>query len=88
MPTYARLKRFLAAFALALVSSAAVAAPAIPRSELVHRPLRLPVVFDDGAKLELEALLVKPAAHGRYPLALITHGSPREASARRRITSG
>ena len=37
--------------------------------------------------VELEALMVRPGAPGRYPLALVTHGSPREAAARRRMSA-
>lgn len=72
---------------LALVSAVAAAAPALPRSALVREPLRLPVVLDRGQAVELEALLVKPAGSGRLPLALLTHGSPRAADARRRMSA-
>lgn len=36
----------------------------------------------------LEALLVRPADDRRYPLALMTHGSPRNAEARRKMAPG
>lgn len=36
----------------------------------------------------LEALLVRPADGRRYPLALMTHGSPRDGGMRRRMTPG
>jgi dienelactone hydrolase len=36
----------------------------------------------------LEAVLVRPADGGRYPLALMTHGSPRDAERRRQMTPG
>ena len=35
----------------------------------------------------LEALLIRPADNGRYPLALITHGTPAEADRRRAMTA-
>jgi dienelactone hydrolase len=80
-------KRLLIALALALASAAAFAAPAIPPNALERIPLRLPAVFEGGAPVELEALMVKPSAPGRYPLALITHGSPRQSAARRRMSA-
>lgn len=80
-------KRLLIALALAVASVAALAAPALPRSALERIPLRLPAVFENGAPIELEALMVKPSAPGRYPLALITHGSPRQSAARRRMSA-
>jgi dienelactone hydrolase len=78
---------FLLALALALASPLAAAAPAVPRSALVREPLRLPVVLDGGQAVELEALLVRPAGDERLPLALLTHGSPRAADARRRMSA-
>jgi len=64
-----------------------IAAPPIPREQLTHEPLHLSAVLDDGRAVELEALLIKPSAPGRYPLALLTHGSPRDASARARMSA-
>jgi dienelactone hydrolase len=66
---------------------AAWAAPAIPRTDIERKPMRLLAIFEGGAATELEALLVKPAAEARYPLALITHGSPRQSQARRRMSA-
>ena len=86
MPTLTTLKRLLAAAALALAAASAHGAPALARSEIEVRPLRLAARFD-GEPLELEALMVRPAALGRYPLALITHGSPRQGEARRRMSA-
>jgi dienelactone hydrolase len=86
MQTLTTLKRLLTAAALALAAASAYGAPAIARSHIDIKPLRLPVEFD-GESIELEALMVKPAAQGRYPLALITHGSPRLGEARRRMSA-
>ena len=80
-------RRMLLALVIGLAGAAALAAPAIPRSGLERIPLRLPAVFEGGAPVELEALMVKPSAPGRYPLALITHGSPRQSAARRRMSA-
>src|SRR6188508_1878006 len=75
------------AAAAALASLAAFAAPPVPRNGLAREPLRLPVVLDSGERLELEALLIEPKEAGPFPLALITHGSPREGAARRRMSA-
>jgi dienelactone hydrolase len=48
-----------------------------------QQPLRILLPSDLGT---LEALLVRPAAPARYPLALISHGSPRSAPERPKMT--
>jgi dienelactone hydrolase len=46
-----------------------------------HREdLRIPMAAADPAGLE--AMLVRPSGSGRYPLALISHGAPRDQAAR------
>jgi dienelactone hydrolase len=83
-----KIRRFgviVLAAALALGSARAFAMPPIARSSLNHEPVRLPVVLDDGRAFALEAMVVRPSAPGRYPLALLTHGSPRQGDARRRM---
>jgi dienelactone hydrolase len=50
----------------------------------VREPIRIPMPAA-GPK-GLEALLVRPAAAGRYPLALINHGSPRVSTDRPGMT--
>jgi len=49
----------------------------------VREPLRILLPSDLGT---LEALLVRPSAPGRYPLALLAHGSPRSAADRPAMT--
>jgi dienelactone hydrolase len=49
----------------------------------IQEPLRILLPSDLGT---LEALLVRPNAPGRYPLALIAHGSPRSAADRPDMT--
>ena len=49
----------------------------------IQEPLRILLPSDLGT---LEALLVRPNAPGRYPLALIAHGSPRSAVERPNTT--
>lgn len=52
-----------------------------------HREaLRIPFPGDKGRGLE--ALLIRPAGDGRYPLALISHGAPRDAKERKAMTPG
>ncbi|MCC6535561.1 MAG: dienelactone hydrolase family protein [Burkholderiales bacterium] len=80
--------RLAAAALLGLVSLPLAAASPVPKSAILHEPLRLAVVLGDGAAFELEALRVKPEVAGRLPLAILTHGSPREAQARRRMSAG
>jgi dienelactone hydrolase len=50
----------------------------------VREPLRIPM--REAGSRGLEALLVRPAAAGRYPLALVSHGSPRSAGDRPGMT--
>jgi len=83
-PRFARAWTCLVALACAVST---YAAPPIPREQLTQEPLRLNATLDDGRAVELEALLIKPSAPGRYPLALLTHGSPRDASARGRMSA-
>jgi pimeloyl-ACP methyl ester carboxylesterase len=45
---------------------------------LVREPLKLAVSLPDGSKAELEALVTRPDAPGRFPLAMINHGLPRD----------
>ena len=49
----------------------------------VEEELRIPFSADSGS---FEALLVRPDAPGRYPLALINHGSPRSGADRPNMT--
>jgi len=61
--------------ALALAATRPAAALDYIRDEL-----RIPMAA--AGPRGLEALLIRPAGSGPYPLALISHGTPREASAR------
>ncbi len=45
---------------------------------LIRAPFSLTVTLPDGAHAELEALLTRPNGPGRFPLALISHGLPRD----------
>src|SRR5277367_1812428 len=63
-----------------LLAGAAVARADDP---FVVQPLRILLPSDLGT---LEALLVRPSDPGRYPLALIAHGSPRSGAERPEMT--
>ncbi len=48
---------------------------------LVREPFRLAVTNPNGTHAELEALLTRPDKPGRFPLAIINHGLPRDTAA-------
>jgi dienelactone hydrolase len=56
-----------------------VASP-VRAQELVESAFRIPT--KDAGKKGLEAVMVRPSNPGPHPLAVLTHGSPREASDR------
>lgn len=80
-------RRLLIAWLL-MAAPIASGAPALERDSVTLQPVRLPVVFENGTRLELEALAVMPGGAQHLPLALITHGSPRDGSVRRRMSAG
>jgi dienelactone hydrolase len=47
---------------------------------LVREPIALQITLPDGAKPHLEALVVRPDRPGRWPLVLMTPGTPRVAA--------
>ena len=65
--------------ALALAATRPVAA-----QEYTREDLRIPMAA--AGPRGLEALLIRPAGGGPYPLALISHGAPRDGSARAGMT--
>jgi dienelactone hydrolase len=71
---------FVVAVALLLAAS-----PAHGQSTPFTREmLRIPMA--EAGQHGLEAMLIRPAADGRYPLALVNHGSPRSAADRPGMT--
>ena len=65
----------------ALLLAFAVVAPQPAAAEPFHREdLRIPM--EAAGPRGLEAMLLRPSGTRRYPLALISHGTPREGSAR------
>jgi dienelactone hydrolase len=59
-----------------------IAAELAQPAGLVREPVMIPFVQFNGNALKLEAVVTRPAAPGRYPLALLNHGSPRSSDAR------
>ena len=68
-------------FVVCLLLAGAIAGRA--DNPFVVQPLRILLPSDLGT---LEALLVRPSDPGRYPLALISHGSPRSGAERPEMT--
>jgi len=66
------------------VAAFAVLATAAQAQDFLREPLRIPMAA--AGPRGLEALLVRPSAPGRYPLALISHGSPRSSDDRPDMT--
>jgi dienelactone hydrolase len=62
--------------ALAALGSAAADDIVQPKG-MVREAVWVPFRESGGSKLRLEARLIRPAAAGRYPLVVISHGSPR-----------
>lgn len=74
----------LIAAAVAATMSPCAADVVQPRG-LVREPVFVPFSQPNGPTLRLKAIVVRPAASGRFPLVLISHGSPRRiADAKKR----
>jgi dienelactone hydrolase len=71
---------FVVAVALLLAASAAHG----QSTAFTREMLRIPMA--EAGHHGLEAMLVRPAAEGRYPLALVNHGAPRSAADRPGMT--
>jgi dienelactone hydrolase len=70
---------------LAVASVAAPAAAAAPLAQLpglVREAVSVPFGPPGGKLLQLEALVTRPAAAGRFPLVVLSHGAPRSAADR------
>jgi dienelactone hydrolase len=70
--------------ALLVLAFAAVAPQPAAAADYHREELRIPMRA--AGPNGLEALLIRPAGTSRYPLALISHGSPRDAAARARMS--
>lgn len=69
--------RLLTVFALLLCMGAPARADGLVQTEL-----RIPATFEDRTARTLEALLIRPAGPGPFPIAVMTHGSPRDPADR------
>lgn len=69
---------------LALLLALAATRPAAAQ-DYVREQLRIPL--PSAGSRGLEALLIRPAGDGAYPLALISHGAPRDGAARQAMTA-
>jgi dienelactone hydrolase len=74
------LRTFIAASLLMLFVTDAAHA-----QELVEEPLRIPL--HEAGSAGLEAIMVRPNDDLSHPLALLTHGTPREANKRLEVTA-
>lgn len=64
-----------------LIVAALLGAATVARGDELHREeLRIPMAV--AGQRGLEAVLIRPAAPGRYPLALLSHGAPRDPADR------
>lgn len=63
-----------------------VLAPALPAAaqNIVREEIRVPM--PDAGPQGLQALFVRPNAPGRYPLVVFSHGAPRDAAQRRKMS--
>jgi dienelactone hydrolase len=84
-PTFARIAGVvLASLALALMCRPSAAELVQPRG-MVREIVSVPFRQSDGQNLTLEAILVRPGTGARFPLVVISHGSPRRlAEAKKR----
>ncbi|MBP2300280.1 CocE/NonD family hydrolase [Azospirillum picis] len=57
-----------------------------PAEGLVQTPLAIPARFPDGGKASLEAMLLRPDGPGPYPVAILSHGAPRDPAERAEMT--
>lgn len=72
---------------LLLLVCAAMATEAPARAQGLTQTLQpVPVRYGDGTALTLEGLLIRPTGPGPFPIAIVSHGSPRDAAERATMT--
>ncbi|WP_376957329.1 CocE/NonD family hydrolase [Azospirillum sp. A26] len=74
------LRRLFALFFLLLCCGPALA------EGLTQTALPIPARFPDGTSATLEAMLLRPDGPGPYPIAILSHGTPRDAAERAQMT--
>ncbi len=70
--------------ALAALLIISVVTPAAAADQFYREDLRIPMA--EAGPRGLEAMLIRPSGTGRYPLALLSHGAPRDDAARPDMT--
>jgi dienelactone hydrolase len=73
------------AVTLATLLAIVVSAAPLRAAEILQESLRIPALVD-GARVELDALVMRPDDQRPHPLALINHGSPRDSNDRSTIS--
>ena len=73
---------FLSAFCLAVMIL-----PSAGYAEQISKERVILSATIDGDIYALEAQILRPPGTGPFPLAVVTHGSPRGSSGRRRMTT-
>ncbi|CAO3417518.1 CocE/NonD family hydrolase [Azospirillum doebereinerae] len=53
---------------------------------LVQTPMPVPASFEGGRSVTLEGLLIRPGGPGPFPIAILTHGAPRDPADRGGMT--
>ena len=72
------MKRWPCAAVLVLLSIQLAHATMTQLPGIIREHLRLDVTLPDGTRASLEALVTRPDRPGRFPLAMINHGLPRD----------
>ena len=70
----------LLAASLSLLPASAVRAQALAQPPGLIRAIMSVTVAPNGKPIALDALLTRPAAPGRYPLVVLSHGAPRDTA--------
>jgi dienelactone hydrolase len=81
-----RIVRFVLGFVVLVAMLRGLPAGAAP-TRITWEPMLLPVTVG-GQEYKLDAILVYPEDNARHPLAIISHGSPRDAGERPSMTPG
>ncbi len=74
------MRAWIVVLLLAMLSTPVLADDVTDLPGLMRQALSLPLTSSDGTTRSLEALVIRPEGPGPFPLALITHGLPRDAS--------
>ncbi len=74
----------LAPAALLALLALLAASPAAAADPFHREDLRIPMA--QAGPRGLQAMLIRPSGTRRYPLALLSHGAPRDAATRARMT--